>query len=756
MDRLAQLRPAAIAALLIVFGAFRIATTWTTFSNTVDEPTHIAAGLELLQFHRYELQPENPPLPRIVLAAAPLAGGMRWTTEGNRFARFHILIYGHGDYKHNLVLMRVGNLFFFIVAGVALFGWARRETDERVAVLAVLLFTMQPIILGYAGLATLDSAAVAGLAVALVAFSAWLRRSTLARAALLGAAFAFSILCKFSCIGFVPAACLAIYVVRSMREPARQRERLRTLASIVVVPFAAFLTLWAGYGFTVGHLADLGGHRQQFGALDRLLFARLPPSMPLPAASFFRGIAELLSTDNRSSDLYLFGHVSKDGWWWYFPTSAALKTTLPFLALVVAGGVAAWRMPRHRWPLAEALAAAVAIIAVVMPSSRDIGVRYILPMYVPFSIAAAIGAAALLDSAPSGLRRTAIVLIALHVAASLAAHPDYFPYFNELAGGDPGRCLIDSNLDWGQDVLRLRRTIHERGIDRISLNLGWFDYDRLGFPPNGYVESTRPKQGWIAISEHLYRIEHAKGGWTWLDPYAMTRIGTSIRLYYVPRLPAAETTREEILLPIAGTVGVVGGPVGVWFHVDQTVRNMGRSQIRVVLSACGTNPAPCELNIEPQHTARLASRPGQRPFILVTIPPGMTKQLAFSTVVHAGNWPAVEIPAVSENAFQQDRVLIPTVPTNARLNLRVWLRASASGAPIIVRIHSPGNGRLIAEKQFAADNVGYFANGDLGQQFPELQGEPVDVQVESSGAKVWAMMTTTDYRSGRIVLSVPR
>jgi 4-amino-4-deoxy-L-arabinose transferase-like glycosyltransferase len=754
MRRLPRLRPVASVALLIFFGAIRIATTWTTFSNTVDEPTHVSAGLELLQYHRNTFQPENPPLPRIVLAAAPFAGGMRIPTEGNRFTQFRTMIYGHGDYTHNLVLMRVGNLFFFIVAGAALFAWARRETDERTAMLAVLLFTMQPIVLGYSGLATPDAATVAGLAVALVAFSAWLRSPTLARAALLGMAYAFGILCKFSCIGYVPAACLAIYLVRLLREPARRRERLRALATIVIVPFAAFVTLWAGYGFTMGHVADLEGYSKLLSAQNRLLLEHLPPSMPLPAPSFFCGIAELLATDNHSSDLYLFGHVSKDGWWWYFPASVALKTTLPFLALVVAGGIAAWRMPRHRWTLAEALAAAIAIIAVVMPSRRDIGVRYILPMYVPLSLAAAIGAAALLDSVRSGLRGTAVALIALHVAASLAAHPDYFPYFNQLAGGDPGRYLVDSNLDWGQDVLRLGRTIRQYGgIEHLKVNLGWFDYDRLGFPPTSGVGPMLPQQGWIAISEQTFRIEHARGGWSWLDAYAMTRVGMSIRLYYVPNLPSAN---ETILLPIAGTVAAVGAPVGVWFHVDQTIRNIGTRRIRIVLSACEQASSPCELVLEPSQAKRLAVGPGQRPFILATIPRGTAKQLAISTVVHAGNWPAIEIPALSEEAFQQDHLLIPAVPTNARLNLRVWLLAPDSGAPIEVRLYSPLDGRLIAERHFTADNIGYFGEGNLGEKFPELRGEPVDVRIESRGAKVWAMITTTDYRSGKIVLSVPR
>jgi hypothetical protein len=275
------------------------------------------------------------------------------------------------------------------------------------------------------------------------------------------------------------------------------------------------------------------------------------------------------------------------------------------------------------------------------------------------------------------------------------------------------------------------------------VNLGYHDYDALGFPKPHEVKSTRPERGWIALGEHVYRTEHAKGGWSWLDPFPMTRIGKSVRLYHVPLDAAIETAspEEEVLLPIAGTIGVVGGPVGTWFRVDQIIRNTGTRRIRVLVSACGMKPSPCELALDPGQTERLASAPGKQPFILVTFPRVAEKQLEFSTVVRASQWPEIAIPAVSESAFQQESISIPAVPTNARLNLRVWLR-SASGAPIVVRLYAPRSNRLIAEKQFAADPGGYFANGDLA--------------IESTGSQVWAMMTTTDYRTGKIVLSLPR
>jgi hypothetical protein len=116
-----RLRPATLAALLIAIGAIRMATTFRIFSATNDEATHIGAGLELFQYHRYLLLRENPPLPRVILAAAPWFGGMRYDPRGTFTDQIHSVFYDHGEYRANLVHARAGTIVFFVIAAVALF-----------------------------------------------------------------------------------------------------------------------------------------------------------------------------------------------------------------------------------------------------------------------------------------------------------------------------------------------------------------------------------------------------------------------------------------------------------------------------------------------------------------------------------------------------------------------------------------------------------------------------------------------------------
>ncbi|HJQ39147.1 MAG TPA: hypothetical protein VKB93_18570, partial [Thermoanaerobaculia bacterium] len=125
---------------------------------------------------------------------------------------------------------------------------------------------------------------------------------------------------------------------------------------------------------------------------------------------------------------------------------------------------------------------------------------------------------------------------AWHCATSLLAHPQYFAYFNAFAGRDPSRVLVDSNLDWGQDALLLKQKLREKRASEVGLALvGMHDYRRLGYPPNYPVSAGVPATGWIAVSDHLYRLENYR----WLRGRPYERVGASIRLYFIPHTSPA-------------------------------------------------------------------------------------------------------------------------------------------------------------------------------------------------------------------------
>ena len=489
-------------SLIVLVAIVRIASTYTIFSDTADEGMHLTAGLEILSEHRYSLHLVNPPLPRVVIAFAPWMAGARYDAGDPSMHQVLTKFYSLGHYKRMLVLARVGTLLFFLIATIATAWWARRELGEPAALLTAVFFTTQPAILGHSGLATVDIAGIAGLAVALLAFSYWLARPTMRGAILLGVAYGLAILCKLLCIAYVPLACAAIYVVRFATDD-RARSEWRRSGALIVVPLVALVIVWAGYGFS-------------FGAV--------------PAPAFWQGIRDMMAVNREGFASYALGRSSDEGWWWYFPLTLALKTTLGFLLLLVAGSFAGGF--RQVLPY---LTAAAAILLFSMPTHVDIGIRYIIAIYVPLSVAAAGLTLTMLRHRRRLVRGIAIALLSWHLVSSFAIHPDYLAYFNEIAGRDPSRCLIDSNLDWGQDVLRLRDAVRKRGIRRVGVSvLGPAQLDLLGFPPHYGPSPWIPGRGWIAVSDHSYRMALTQGGWRWLDHRPYQRIGKSIRLYYIP------------------------------------------------------------------------------------------------------------------------------------------------------------------------------------------------------------------------------
>jgi len=123
--------------------------------------------------------------------------------------------------------------------------------------------------------------------------------------------------------------------------------------------------------------------------------------------------------------------------------------------------------------------------------------------------------------------------VGLQVSTLWAANPDYLPYFNE-AVQHPQQILVDSDLDWGQDLWRLERRAEEIRIRELNLAYrGTADLAREKLPPYVVMPPWKPAKGWIAIS--MLAKVHDPKGYAWLDGYKpMEWVGKTIELYYVP------------------------------------------------------------------------------------------------------------------------------------------------------------------------------------------------------------------------------
>jgi hypothetical protein len=526
-----------VALALVLFASIRIAATYPVFSHTFDEPPHIACGLEFLDKGVYKLEPQHPPLARAAAALGAYITGIHYpdhsdapSPEFEMSSRGLAILYSGGHYDRTLMLARLAILPFFWIACWVVYAWSKRYFGPAAAV-AVFFFSFLPPVLAHAGLATTDMALTAFLGAAFLAALAWTESPTLQNAAWFGLAGGLAILSKFSCLVFFPVcAGLALlwYIVEE--RPGMgvlARAAARRIPGLCLAGAIAFLLIWAGYRFS-------------FGKVDFV-----PIRLPFP--ELYQGIQAVAEHEKGGHVSYLLGKISLSGFWYYYPVVLAVKTPLGFLALAAAGAALA---VRNRAALRHArlpLAFAAGILAVGFFSHINIGVRHILPVYIGLSIAAAAGAVHLFGQPNAGKwLRYAMLLAALWFAgSSLLSHPDYLAYFNELAGPEPEKVLVDSDLDWGQDVKRLSQRLRELGAPEVYCAVfanASFEKEH-GFPPTYQSLPDRPGPGWNAIGVSNWKLLRlgAHGDYRiriWPDRVQpLERVGKSILLYYFQPVP---------------------------------------------------------------------------------------------------------------------------------------------------------------------------------------------------------------------------
>ena len=499
----------------------RVVSTYRVFSQTSDEGIHIAAGYDLVRNHSWWTDIHHPPLARFFFGLAVI--GLPQPHASDRDTRGNELLFSNDHYIANLARARAGNLALLLLGIVFVARWAMRLFSPAVGLVAGALFAMLPPILAHGGLATTDMAVAAMFPFALDETGRLLEAPTLRRGLMIGFAVALGVLSKYSFFVFYPFAALVLWVV------SRRFNRRIVLCALIGV-VVAIIVVWLAFGCSF---------------------------KPLVA-----GIEDVRKHNSGGHRNFLFEQLSWAGWWYYFPVALFFKTPIPFLILAIAGCALLIR-ERLEIPLI-----AIVILLVVMPSHINIGIRHILPIYAPLAIAAAAAFARLRTveeasssgapakagekprpakaGAPSDTKKSLIValfrmggvlLVLWLFADGVAAHPDYLPWFNGFAA-HPETVLNDSNLDWGQDVLRLVRYTREHRIGPISLLLFTStDLDRIGFGPHKVIRQVEPIHGWLAISEMEIAIgkTHSDRVRLWLDsliggkPY--TRIGKTIRLY---------------------------------------------------------------------------------------------------------------------------------------------------------------------------------------------------------------------------------
>jgi 4-amino-4-deoxy-L-arabinose transferase-like glycosyltransferase len=478
-------------AILLLMGVVML-TTIARLGITNDEIVHIPAGYIALTTGDFRPNNEQPPLPKL-LAALPLLplhltvpppSAEPWDDPAGRSTVRASAFWeaNRGQFAAISFWARVPAIGLTLLLGWLIFAYGRTLFGARAALLALVLYSVEPTILAHGRVVHTDLPAALGLFLGAIATHAYLRAPSARRAVLLGAAIGAGLLTKFSLLVFAPLPLIALLIGGRVRRPAIGWRALAGHAALVVVLALAVVNL--AYGVS----------RQPLGADDRAWILGTPPSLPravllgaspltaLLPTDFIYGLYYQFLHDQQGHVAALFDRVSTTGWWYYFPVAFALKTTLPFLALSLGGlAWALWRVGRRDWRFVALLLPLALFIALALNSRINIGIRHFLPAYPFFCLLGGALLAAILALRPSPRVRwlpRAIVTATLGWTIIEAAliYPNYLPYMNALTLGRPHWQLLgDSNLEWGENIPALADYLHAHGETAITAatSAGW-------------------------------------------------------------------------------------------------------------------------------------------------------------------------------------------------------------------------------------------------------------------------------------------
>ena len=522
-------RSLVLAAALIALASMRIVSTYSQMSPTWDEPGHMACGLQYLAQHVYRYEAQHPPLARVMSALGPFLAGARPLGIKNQDQEGVAVMYHDGYPERMLTRMRFGILPFFVLAACVVWLWARRHFGNAVAALATGLFTLAPTVLAHAGVATTDMALTACLSAAFFALLLWAEEPTWQHSLLLGAATALAVVSKFTALGFLPAAALFAFLAYLMVERPGvdgvvAAAKARAWPAAIAV-FTGALGIWAVYSFS-------------FGKVNAW-------NISLPAPELFDGVSFAIYHNTKGHAAFFLGEIRNTGWWYFFPVLVAVKTPLGWLA-AVGFGLAAWWGKRARLAYWMPVAFAAGILLPGMTSHVNIGLRHILPIFTGLAILAGLGLMRLLErAARTKWAGPLAALLVLWVAVSGALqHPDYLSYFNELAGSTPERIVVDSDLDWGQNIIRLQHRLRELGASQVAFGDVNLHANHLmiwpGLPLVQNLDAFRPVEGWTAVSPTMWMLRKYGLGYRdlsvqpwWAYYHPVEKVGT-LWLYYIP------------------------------------------------------------------------------------------------------------------------------------------------------------------------------------------------------------------------------
>ena len=588
-----------MSGLFVLLGVLASLLLWSAWQHS---PTHaevqqLPAGIYHLQNGRFDFAHVNPPLVRLV-AAIPvsfLSPKTNWLSyQANKIGRVEYSVgsdFVDANGERSRLIFFIGRcacIPFALLGAIFCWKWGRFLYGAYAGFVAALLWSFSPSVLGHGQLISADIACAALCLAAMYFIMKWIYSRTWSSALIAAVILGMAQLTKFTALVLIPVVIIWCGVEVGRRISTRNDQ---SLLSVIGQPFLQLCVIFVimiyiidlGYGFdgVPVRLSEQVYFSKTFNPfavnrvesehnstllVDNSLWGRIP--IPLPA-SYIRGIDQQKVDFEGNARSYLFGVWQHDGWWYYYIVALLIKMPLGLTGLFALSVLTCIWIRRpcsacfSKICVSELASIGVIVAVLILVSSQtsmNHHMRYVFPMLGFFLVFCS--RSALFISKGRFAGSTAVVILSLWATiSSLIYYPHGLGYFNELAGG-PGRgalFLNHSNVDWGQDLLYLKRWIamHPDCCPLMVSTDTLYNPASLGIdyikPPKIMLEdnterskSEGPIPGWYAISTNNLYMSWLGYGYL-LDQSPVARVGYSINIYHLSIDDANRIRRDHQL-----------------------------------------------------------------------------------------------------------------------------------------------------------------------------------------------------------------
>jgi len=494
------LTPAGVVCLLIIL-TLQLFLSIRQESQTWDEANHIYAGYRSWTDADFGLNPEHPPMVKLVATAPLLSTPLKLPKLEDRFFKEDAFINGKyflydNDAEKILLRTRLAAASFTLLLAVLVFLGTKEMFGTGAAFITLTLLAFDPNLLAHGAVVTTDVALSCFMFASVYAFYRYVKAPTIWRLIVVGGVTGLALAAKHTGALVFPILLLLaiIEAIRSWATTKRfpGKQSLKLAGALVVITVISLSVLWAFYGFRytarpgtlqlnpplAEYVKGLKPH--EIWAINTMAHYHFLPE------SYLYGLADVRLTANFYTS-YVLGKIYAHGVWFYFPIAFLIKSTIAFmiLLLLTVGVVAMRRLNRWR-EILFLIVPPIFYLIVAFTVGMNIGVRHILPVYIFLSVLIGGAAWALIRH---NRRWTYVVcaLLLIHAVSSLRAFPAYIAYANELWGGPANtyKYLTDSNVDWAQQLKATKQYLDQRGVKDcwfVYFGEGVADFKYYGIP----------------------------------------------------------------------------------------------------------------------------------------------------------------------------------------------------------------------------------------------------------------------------------